>query len=98
VLCSSEECEAVYDLGTNKKLDGADKILLPLSWSTLISRFAGKEGELLVSAEDKDLFIWQLPSVGRGELSSPFCSRGIKTQSGLFFQPAEHWGVGFGRL
>ena len=68
LLCSSEECEAVYDLGTNKKLKGADRVSLPLPSSTLISRFAGKEGELLVSAEGNDLFIWQLPpSVGRGE-------------------------------
>ena len=66
LLFSSEKCEAVYDLGTNKKLDGPDKISLSQS-STISSRLAGKEDELVVSSRDRTLFVWKLPTGGQGQ-------------------------------
>ena len=68
LLCASEQSVTVYDLLPNKKLDGTDKVSLSQS-STLACRFAGKEDELIVSAKDKSLFVWQLPTGGQGHRS-----------------------------
>ena len=60
----------------NKKLDRTDRVSLSQSPTTILSRFAGKDDELVVSSKDRSLFVWQLPSVDHKdtEVSSPLCS------------------------
>lgn len=68
LLCSSQECDAVYDLLPNKKLDASDKVSLNNQSAKVYSRFVGKEDEFVVSSTDNTILIWLLPPTGgRGQ-------------------------------
>ena len=66
LLCSPMQSIEVYDLFPNKKLDRTDRVSFAQSPTTILSRFARKEYEFVVSSKDRSLFVWQLPSVGQG--------------------------------
>jgi WD40 repeat protein len=68
LLCSSQECDAVYDLLPNKKLDASDKVSLNNQSAKVYSLFVGKEDEFVVSSTDNTILIWLLPPTGgRGQ-------------------------------
>ena len=57
LLCSSQECESVYDFFSKKTLVASDKVSLNHQSATVYGHFPGKEDEFVVTSKNNTIFV-----------------------------------------